>query len=168
MRSRARSVLLTVVVLLVPCLLVLLMKKHDRREEYESGKEFDTLRRTVFFEGDLVSSSVYKHSTLLCVRVDTSSVDSFYYFSRDWALCIREGMAVMPIGMVDGNDSSDHFITHAQRVIVNKNYSGKTHFIRGIDTLTDDLSLWPGKLDEVHLLMAWENAQNAVHNTNHP
>lgn len=161
MRNKVKSIVLTVAILLVPCLLVLLMERHSSHEEYESGKEFDSLRETVYFEGDVVSSPVYKHSTLLCIRVDNASVDSFYYYSRDWALCIREGVAVIPIGMVDENDSSDCFKATAHQVIVNKDYGGKMLFVRGNDTLAEDLSLWPGKLEEVHLLMAWENAHAA-------
>ena len=157
-----RFVAVSVAILLVPCLLFMLMERHNKHEEHESDKEFDHLLEKVYFEGDVISSPKYKHSTLLCIRIDTASVDSFYYFSRDWALCIREGVAVMPIGMVDENDSSDLFKTHAQRVLVNKDFGGKAHFIIGSDTLTEDLSLWLGKLNEVHLLMAWENTRNAV------
>ena len=162
MRSKLRSVILTVAILLVPCLLVLPMKKHDRHEKHESDKKFGQLLEKVYFEGDVLSLHKYKHSTLLCIRIDTASVDSFYYFSRYWALCIREGMAVMPIGMVDENDSSDLFKTHAQRVLVNKDFGGETHFIIDCDTLTEALSLWPGKLNEVHLLMAWEDAVSII------
>ena len=157
MRSKVGSVIVFVAVLLVPCLLFMLMERHNKHEEHESDKEFDQLLEKVYFEGDVLSSPKYKHSTLLCIRIDTASVDSFYYFSRDWALCIRESVAVMPIGMVDENDQSDLFKANAQRVIVNKDRSGKTQFVTGSDTLTEYLTLWPGKLDEVHLLMAWEN-----------
>ncbi|MBO4599798.1 MAG: hypothetical protein J5641_03565 [Bacteroidales bacterium] len=162
MRSKVGSVIVSVAVLLVPCLLFMLMERHNKHEEHESDKEFDQLLEKVYFEGDVLSSPKYKHSTLLCIRIDTASVDSFYYFSRDWALCIREGVAVMPIGMVDENDSSDLFKTHAQRVLVNKDYGRKTHFVVGSDTLTEDLSLWPGKLNEVHLLAAWEDTQDTI------
>lgn len=162
MKSKVRSVVLTVAILMVPCLLVLLMEKHNRHKESQSDKELGELLEKVYFEGDVISSPVYKYSTLLCIRIDTASVDTFYYFSRDWALCIRESVAVMPIGMVDENDSSDQFRANAQRVIVNKDYSGKTLFVKGSDTLTENLSLWPGKLDEVHMLMAWEDAVSII------
>lgn len=138
------------------------MLRHDKREGCESDKAFDLLVKTIYFEGDVLSAPVYNNSTLLCIKIDTTSVDSFYYFSRDWALCIRDSVAVIPIGMIDKYDSADIFIATAQRVVLNKTYNKKTLFIRGIDTLPQELDLWPAKLEEVHLLMAWENAHSAI------
>ena len=138
------------------------MLRHDKREGCESDKAFDLLVKTIYFEGDVLSAPVYNNSTLLCIKIDTTSVDSFYYFSRDWALCIRDSVAVIPIGIIDKFDSADHFKTTAQRVVLNKTHNKKTLFIRGIDTLPQELDLWPAKLEEVHLLMAWENAHSAI------
>ena len=138
------------------------MVKPDKRTVEESGQAFDKLVKTVYFEGEVLSTSVYNNSTLLCIRIDTASVDSFYCFSRGgWALCIRDGVAVLPIGLVDQNDSSDLFKCHAERVMVNKDYGEKTLFINGGDTLVEDLSLWTGKIEEIHLLMAWEDARDS-------
>ena len=133
------------------------------KPEKSKEKEFDKLFRNVSFEGEVLSAPVYNNSILLCIRVDPASVDSFYYFSHGgWALCIRDGMAVMPIGMIDKYDSVNLFKATAHRVVVNKNHSGKTLFIKGNDTLTQALDLWPAKLEEVHLLMAWEDARDSV------
>ena len=138
------------------------MLRHDKREGCESDKAFDLLVKTIYFEGDVLSAPVYNNSTLLCIKIDTTSVDSFYYFSRDWALCIRDSVAVIPIGMIDKYDSADIFMATAQRVVLNKTHNKKPLFIRGIDTLPQELDLWPAKLEEVHLLMAWENAHSAI------
>ena len=148
--------------LMVPCLLFYLMQRHDKHEDCESAKAFDLLVKTIYFEGDVLSAPVYNNTTLLCIKIDTTSVDSFYYFSRDWALCIRDSVAVIPIGMIDKFDSADIFMATAQRVVLNKTHNKKTLFIRGIDTLPQELDLWPAKLEEVHLLMAWENAHSAI------
>jgi hypothetical protein len=139
-----------------------MMLRHDKREGCESDNAFDLLVKTIYFEGDVLSAPVYNNSTLLCIKIDTTSVDSFYYFSRDWALCIRDSVAVIPIGMIDKYDSADIFMATAQRVVLNKTHNKKTLFIRGIDTLPQELNLWPAKLEEVHLLMAWENAHSAI------
>lgn len=133
------------------------MAKHDRHEELVA-QQIATIAQNVYFEGDLISSADYNHSTVLCIQVDTASVDSFYHFCRPLALRLAKGVAAMPIGMGDKYDSSWLFKTKAQRIIVNKNHSGQTLFVKGTDTLAEDLCLWPAKLEEVHLLIAWENA----------
>ena len=162
MRNKVKTLAVSVAILTVPCLLFYLMQRHDKREDCESAKAFDLLVKTIYFEGDVLSAPVYNNSTLLCIKIDTTSVDSFYYFSRDWALCIRDSVAVIPIGMIDKYDSADIFMATAQRVVLNKTHNKKTLFIRGIDTLPQELDLWPAKLEEVHLLMAWENAHSAI------
>ena len=162
MKNKVKTVVVFVAILIVPCLLFYMMLRHDKREGCESDKAFDLLVKTIYFEGDVLSAPVYNNSTLLCIKIDTTSVDTFYYFSRDWALCIRDSVAVIPIGMIDKYDSADIFMATAQRVVLNKTHNKKTLFIRGIDTLPQELDLWPAKLEEVHLLMAWENAHSAI------
>ena len=162
MKNKVKTVVVFVAILIVPCLLFYMMLRHDKREGCESDKAFDLLVKTIYFEGDVLSAPVYNNTTLLCIKIDTTSVDSFYYFSRDWALCIRDSVAVIPIGMIDKYDSADIFMATAQRVVLNKTHNKKTLFIRGIDTLPQELDLWPAKLEEVHLLMAWENAHSAI------
>ena len=162
MKNKVKTVVVFVAILIVPCLLFYMMLRHDKREGCESDKAFDLLVKTIYFEGDILSAPVYNNSTLLCIKIDTTSVDSFYYFSRDWALCIRDSVAVIPIGMIDKYDSADIFMATAQRVVLNKTHNKKTLFIRGIDTLPQELDLWPAKLEEVHLLMAWENTLDSI------
>ena len=134
------------------------MAKYDRYEELVAQQVADMIVQNVYFEGDLISSTDYNSSTVLCIQVDTASVDSFYYFSRPLALRLAKGVAAMPIGMSDKHDSAWLFKTKAQRIIVNKSLSRQTLFVKGTDTLAEDLCLWPAKLEEVHLLIAWENA----------
>ena len=167
MKNKVKTVVVFVAILIVPCLLFYMMLRHDKREGCESDKAFDLLVKTIYFEGDVLSAPVYNNSTLLCIKIDTTSVDSFYYFSRDWALCIRDSVAVIPIGMIDKYDSADIFMATAQRVVLNKTHNKKTLFIRGIDTLPQELDLWPAKLEEVHLLMAWENALDSICSENY-
>lgn len=162
MRNKIKTAVVLVAMLMVPCLLFYLMQRHDKHEDCESAKAFDLLVKTIYFEGDVLSAPVYNNSTLLCIKIDTTSVDSFYYFSRDWALCIRDSVAVIPIGIIDKFDSADHFKTTAQRVVVNRGFNKKSIFIRGSDTLTINFDLWPAKLEEVHLLMAWENTLDSI------
>ena len=164
-----RSKLLFVVVCVALLCVFFRVVKPDKRTVEESSQAFDKLVKTVYFEGEVLSTSVYNNSTLLCIRIDTASVDSFYYFSRGgWALCIRDGVAVMPIGMVDKYDSVYLFKVASQQVVLNKAYSGKTLFIRGTDTLPQDLNLWSAKLEEVHLLTTREDARNSVCREKHP
>ncbi len=162
MKNKVKTAVVLVAMLMVPCLLFYLLQRHDKHEDCESAKAFDLLVKTIYFEGDVLSAPVYNNTTLLCIKIDTTSVDSFYYFSRDWALCIRDNVAVIPIGIIDKFDSADIFMATAQRVVLNKTHNKKTLFIRGIDTLPQELDLWPAKLEEVHLLMAWENAHSAI------
>jgi hypothetical protein len=137
-----------------------MMLRHDKREGCESDKAFDLLVKTIYFEGDVLSAPVYNNSTLLCIKLDTTSVDSFYHFNRGgWALFIRNGVAVMPIGMIDKYDSVGLFKATSLRVVVNKDHNKKAIFIRDNDTLQQDLDFWPAKLEEVHLLMACEDVQ---------
>ena len=162
MKNKVKTVVVLVAILIVPCLLFYMMQRHDKREGCESAKAFDLLVKTIYFEGDVLSAPVYNNTALLCIKIDTTSVDSFYYFSRDWALCIRDSVAVIPIGMIDKYDSADLFKTTAQRVVVNKDHNKKTLFIRGNDTLPQDLDMWPAKLEEVYLLTAFENALDSI------
>lgn len=162
MKNSVRQAAAVVLLLSLPCALVLLVQRHNKHEAYESSKAFDQLVEAVYFEGEVLSASVYNNTTLLCIKTDTASVDSFYYFGRELALCIREGVAVMPIGIVDKYDSVDLLKATAHRVVLNKGHGGKTLFIRGSDTLQQDLNLWPAKLAELHLLMAWEDARGSI------
>ncbi len=163
MRNKIKTAVVLVAMLMVPCLLFYLMQRHDKHEDCESAKAFDLLVKTIYFEGDVLSAPVYNNSTLLCIKIDTTSVDSFYHFNRGgWALFIRNGVAVMPIGIIDKYDSADIFMATAQRVVLNKDHNKRVLFIRGNDTLPQNLDLWPAKLEEVHLLTAWEEAQDSL------
>ena len=162
MKNKVKTVAVSVAIMMVPCLLLYLMQRHDKREDCESAKAFDLLVKTIYFEGEVLSVPIYNNTTLLSIKIDTASVDSFYYFSRDLALCIRDSVAVIPIGIIDKYDSADLFKATAQRVVLNKDHNKKILFIRDNDTLPQDLVLWPAKLEEVHLLMTCEDAHSAT------
>ena len=130
-----------------------------RQDKQESLRELEALGKTVYFEGEVIDAPVYRNTTLLCVRIDSAGVDSLYHFSRHCAVVVREGVAVLPIGLIDQNDSTDSFKSRVERVVVNRDYDRKILFIWENDTIEETFSLWPGKIEEVHLLMAWENAR---------
>ncbi len=71
--SKVWSAFLPIAVLTVVCLLFYLMLKPAKSKE----KEFDKLFGNVYFEGNVLSAPVYNNSTLLCIKIDTASVDSF-------------------------------------------------------------------------------------------
>ena len=160
--GKIKTILTIIAYVAACCLLFFLFFRDMQRDKQESRKELDALGQTVYFEGTVIASPVYNNTTLLCVAVDTSSVDSFYHFSRHCAVKVQDGVAVFPIGLIDRNDSSDVFKSHAGKVAVNKDYSRKTLFFRDGDTLVEELSLWKGKIEEIHLLIAWENAKDTL------
>ena len=160
--GKIRTILTIIVLVAVWCLISFLFIRDMQRDKQESQRELDALGQTVYFEGTVIASPVYKNTTLLCVRIIKSSVDSFYHFSRYCAVKIQDGLAVLPIGLIDENSSSDLFKSHAQRVVVNRDYNNKIYYITGNDTLTEELSFWSGKLEEVHMLMAWENSRDYI------
>lgn len=141
------------------CLFLPLCLRDMKRDKIEGMRELEALERAIYFEGEVIDAPVHRNTTLLCVRIDTAGVDSLYHFTRHCAVVVREGVAVFSIGLIDRNDPTDKFKSHAEKVVVNRDYDRKTLFISGNDTIEEDLSLWPGKIEEVHLLMAWENAR---------
>lgn len=159
--EKSKTVLSIIAFVAAFCLFSFLFFRDMQRDKQESRKELAALGQTVYFEGSVIASPVYKNTTLLCVKIDSSSVDSFYHFSRHCAVKVQDGVAVFSIGLIDRNDSSDVFKCHAKRVVVNKGFDRKTLFINGSDTLVDDISFWGGKIDKIHLLMAWENAKDS-------
>lgn len=160
--GKTKTILAIIAFVAAFCIISFLFFRDMKRDKQECRKELDTLGQTVYFEGAVIASPVYKNTTLLCVKIDTSSVDSFYHFSRHCAVKVQDGVAVFPIGLIDRNDSSDVFKCHAKRVIVNKGFDRKTLFIIGSDTLAEDISFWGGKVDEIHLLIAWEKSYDAI------
>lgn len=159
--GKTKTILAIIAFVAAWCLISLLFIRDMQRDKQESQKELAALEQTVYFEGTVTAAPVYKNTTLLCVKIDTSSVDSFYHFSRHCAVKVQDGVAVLPIGLIDRNDSSYVFKCHAKRLVVNKGFDRKTLFINGSDTLVDDISFWGGKIDKIHLLMAWENAKDS-------
>lgn len=166
--EKTKPILTLVVFVGVVCLFLSLFLHDLNQDKHKGQRELDSLGRMVYFEGEVIDAPVYRNTTLLCVRLDTARVDSLYHFSRHCAVFVHEGVAVFSIGQIDQHDSTDKFKSQVERVVVNKDYNRKTLFIRGNDTIVEDLFLWPGKIEEVHLLMAWENARDSVASQRHP
>ena len=167
--GRKKEILSVILFLVLFCLITFLFLRLSRWEDQKCEQEIDSLVKSVYFEGMVIDAPVYKQSTLLCVKIDASSVDSFYYFSRGCCgVIVRDSIAVFSIGLIDENNPSDLFMSHAERVVVNKDYDTKTLFIRNGDTLVYNIYFGAGRIDEVHLLMAWENARDTVRREQHP
>ena len=106
--------------------------------------------RNIYFEGEVISSYTKRNSSLLYIRIDSANIDYHYSYKRGTAaLRIKDGIATLPIGMIDLNNVADSIKVNADYVIVNKNNSSMINYITGNDTLTLPLSFWPGKLNEL-------------------
>lgn len=105
--------------------------------------------KNIYFEGKVISSYTKRNSSLLYIRIDSANIDYHYSYKRgNAALRIKDGIATLPIGMIDLNNAADSMKVNADYVIVNKNNSSMINYITGNDTLTLPLSFWPGKLKE--------------------
>jgi len=65
--------------------------------------QIESLYGDVFFSGKVVGFHCIKHSgmpsaAILCIKIDSSNVDSFYQYDKYTALKIENGMATFPIG----------------------------------------------------------------------
>lgn len=106
--------------------------------------------RNIYFEGEVISSYTKRNSSLLYIRIDSANIDYHYSYKRGTAaLRIKDGIATLPIGMIDLNNVADSIKVNADYVIVNKNNCSMINYITGNDTLTLPLSFWPGKLNEL-------------------
>lgn len=108
----------------------------------ESMKHFEE----VYFEGAVFSAQTKRGVGVLCVKIDSTNVDSFYFYNRQAALIIKSGVATFPLGIIDKNDSNDLFRYNSQYVIVNKDKSGQMLFIKECDTLSVPLYFFPSKI----------------------
>lgn len=100
----------------------------------------------VYFEGEVFSAQTKRGVGVLCVKIDSANVDSFYFYNRQAALIIKSGVATFPLGLIDKNDSNDLFRYNSQYVIVNKDKSGQMLFLKECDTLSVPLSFFPSKI----------------------
>ena len=100
----------------------------------------------VYFEGEVFSAQTKRGVGVLCVKIDSANVDSFYFHNRQAALIINSGVATFPLGLIDKYDSNDLFRYNSQYVIVNKDKSGQMLFIKDNDTLSVPLTFFPSKM----------------------
>lgn len=99
----------------------------------------------VEFRGRVISVKMLKHSgrpaSIMCIKIDSCNVDSFYYHGKYGALRIHDGIATLPLGsMVSEKDidptSNSSFLRRTRYVEVNQN---KNHQMLFIDTNGDSL-----------------------------
>jgi len=143
----AVQVILVIACLICGVLFAYRWHKHSSREYDEVLDQY----RNIYFEGKVVSSFTKKGSCLLYVKIDSTNTDRHYSYSRgNAALRIEDGIATLPIGLIDKYNREDSMKVNADYVIVNKDSNSVIDFINGDDTLTVPLSFWPGKVDEVY------------------
>ena len=131
-----------IVLILAPILFWHTHKKN--MQDYAS-----TMRRfsDVYFQGQVISANTIRGVGVLCVSIDSASVDSLHFFSRgEAALTIESGIATFPLGLIDKNNSEDLFRYNSHYVIVNKDKSGQMLFIKDNDTLSVPLTFFPAKM----------------------
>ena len=132
------------------CFAISAVKEH-RKSIITRQYDFNQIK-DVFFQGKVISSYTARQSTILCISIDTSNTTSFYT-SGYYPLKIENGIAVLPIGIVDKNISEEVFMANAEYVIVNKNNNLLVNYIIKDDTLTEPLK-WAfrlGYLREKHM-----------------
>lgn len=146
-----------VVIVFITGVTVVMNKRH-RKAETASAKLFEN----VFFEGEVVSVYEKRGNCIMCVRLDSASTDHFFHFDHYGALKIENGIATLPLGQLDKNNSEDMFLWNASYVIVNKDTSRQILFIGGGDTLRRPLTFWPGKLNQYSMLWCDDAAEEQM------
>ena len=142
-----------VALVLIPyfiCFAISAVKEH-RKSIITRQLSFEKIKG-VHFQGKVISSYTDWQSTILCILIDSSNTTSFYT-SGYYPLKIENGIAVLPIGIVDKNISEEVFMANAEYVIVNKNNNLLVNYIIKDDTLTEPLK-WAfrlGYLREKHM-----------------
>lgn len=107
--------------------------------------------KSIYLRGNVIGAFSKGKSALLAIYIDSTNTDYYNKFNRSAALIINNGIAILPIGMIDINNPKDSFKINAKYVIVNRHECGSIDYISNRDTLTTTLTLWPGKLDSRHL-----------------
>lgn len=103
-------------------------------------RQIESLYDDVFFAGKVVGFHYIKHSgmpsaAILCIKIDSSNVNSFYQFDKYTALKIENGMATFPIGQYA--KTTDDTL-YKKYVYVNIN-EGKSHKMLFINTQNDTI-----------------------------
>lgn len=133
-------------IVFVFCILVspLLIIKHTREAKIQHANQIESLFGNIYFEGKVVGFNYIKHSgmpsaAIMCIKMDSSNVDSFYHFDKYTALKIENGIATFPIGSYD-KSTNDTLFKKTVFVIINKDGNHKMLFISNDnDTIVEQM-----------------------------
>ncbi len=115
---------------------------HKRRAQY--ANQIETIYGDISFSGRVVDFHYVKHSgmpsaAIMCIKLDSSNVDSFYHFDQYTALKIENGIVTLPIGTCHQDDIGPTY-EKVVYVNVNDNFSRKMLFInKEGDTIVEQL-----------------------------
>lgn len=136
---------------------VLIIKK-TMKAKIQHENQIESLFGNIYFEGKVVGLNYIKHSgmpsaAIMCIKMDTSNVDSFYHFDKYTALKIGNGKAALPIGSYD-KSTNDTLFRKTVYVIINKNANHKMLFIsKDNDTLVEPLYYTSVDIKEMDLII---------------
>lgn len=104
------------------------MIKNARVERFQQANMIESLFANISFSGKVVGIHTVKHlgmpsAAIMCIKIDSSNLDSFYKFDKYTALKIENGIATFPIG---GYDKSTDDTLYEKVVYVNIN-EAKSH-----------------------------------------
>lgn len=107
-------------IIVVPLLVI----KNANKEIAQHKEQIEYLYGDVYFSGSVAGFHKIKHSgmpeaTVICIKIDTCNVDSFYHFDKYTALKINSGIVTFPIGGVGTDDD-----IYKNVVYVNVNEAG--------------------------------------------
>ncbi|MCR4828831.1 MAG: hypothetical protein K5864_05140 [Bacteroidales bacterium] len=109
------------------------------KEIKQRANQIETLYGDISFSGEVIDYHPIKHSidppgAIMCIKIDSSTVDSFYHYDRYTALKIDNGIATLPLGQYD--------VEYKEVVYVHINEAGSHKMLFIIDendTITEDL-----------------------------
>ncbi len=122
----------------------------------EHAKHIEDLYGNISFSGRVVDFHYVKHSgmptaAIMCIKIDSSNVDSFYQYDKYTALKIENGMVTLPIGGCGPSNCGPEYESIIY-VAVNENRSHEMRFINEAnDTLVRTLYYTSENLKEYDL-----------------
>ena len=115
--------------------------------------QIETMYGEISFSGRVVNFHYIKHpgmpeAAIMCVKLDSCNVNSFYHFDKYTALKIENGIATLPIGTCSKSDRGALF-EKVVYVNVNESESHKMIFVNGEkDTIEKSLYYTSSDLKE--------------------
>lgn len=114
------------------------------KEIKQHANQMETLYGDISFSGEVVGFHCIRYGIdppgcIMCIKIDSSTVDSFYHYDRYTALKIDNGIATLPLGLYDENTD---FALLKEVVYVHINEAGSHKMLFIIDendTITKDL-----------------------------